>query len=1017
MDGDHEQFQAIRNHYSSERALYEDPYFPPNSVSIGKTDVQGPITWKRPGELVDHPKFVTEGYSQFDAMQGYLGNCWFVSSCASLTTQPELFERVIPRDNGEFDDEKYAGMFHFRFWQDGQWKEVIIDDRLPVDKSNKLIFMRSSATNEFWAALVEKAYAKLHGSYEALAGGTGIRGMTALTGGITAYYILKGRQPHDLFEILEKYLPLRALATMLKVVRLCNVKLVCVRNPWGHVEWKGNWSDHSQKWHEVPYEERKKLHAIKDNGEFWMSFYDFNIDHSEHQDFCTLRGDCQSAGVLYEDPYFPANYYSINNTGTPRYVEGPIRWLRPREIVDHPKFVTDGYSQFDVVQGYLGDCWFASSCASLTTQPELFERVVPRDNKDFDDHRYVGLFHFYFCDGNQWVEIKIDDRLPVDQYNRLIYMKSSVQNEFWAALVEKAYAKLHGSYEALHGGSGKRVLKVVRLYNVKLVCVRNPWGHVEWKGNWSDHSQKWHEVPYEERMQLLAIKDNGEFWMSFCDFVRYFDDVTICQQTRVSIGETDVQGPITWKRPGELVDHPKFGVEPDDLFEIVEKYLPQRTLATSGIDKNEDNRSQLESIGLFYCHAYSVLRVSRLDDVKLICLRNPWGHTEWKGDWSDESSLSPNNLPSNNLSSTEHRQYPVSLQTAALNHTEDQDFCTLRSDCQSAGVLYVDPYFPANYYSINKTGVSKYVKGPIRWKRPRAIVHQPKFVTDGYSQFDVVQGSVGNCWFVSSCASLTTQPELFERVVPRDNKDFDDHRYVGLVARLYNVKLVCVRNPWGRVEWKGDWSDRSQKWHEIPYVKRKKLHAIKDNGEFWMSFYDFNHSEYQDFCTLRGDCQSAGVLYEDPYFPANYYSINKTGVSRYVQGPIAWKRPREIVHQPKFVTDGYSQFDVVQGRLGDCWFVSSCASLTTQPELFERVVPRDNKDFDDHRYVGLFHFYFCVGNQWIEIKIDDRLPKWHEIPYEERKKLHAIKDNGEFWMSFYDFVRYFDDVTLCQQPW
>uniref|UniRef100_A0A9I3EGW0 Calpain catalytic domain-containing protein n=1 Tax=Anopheles dirus TaxID=7168 RepID=A0A9I3EGW0_9DIPT len=160
--------------------------------------------------------------------------------------------------------------------------------------------MKSSVQNEFWAALVEKAYAKLHGSYEALAGGTGIRGMTALTGGITAHYILKGNQPHDLFEILEKYLPLRALATcaihkndqykhvyesvglrvqhaysVLRVVRLCNVKLVCVRNPWGHVEWKGNWSDHSQKWHEVPYEERMQLLAIKDNGEFWMSFCDF----------------------------------------------------------------------------------------------------------------------------------------------------------------------------------------------------------------------------------------------------------------------------------------------------------------------------------------------------------------------------------------------------------------------------------------------------------------------------------------------------------------------------------------------------------------------------------------------------------------------------------------------------------------------------------------------------------------------------------------------------------------------
>jgi len=105
-------------------------------------------------------KMLVGGASRLDINQGMLGDCWLLAAIASLTQEEKLMDKVLRIGKyDEFGSPGYCGAFQFSIWQDGDWVDVIIDDRLPTYRK-KLVFMHSKDKNEFWCALLEKAYAK-----------------------------------------------------------------------------------------------------------------------------------------------------------------------------------------------------------------------------------------------------------------------------------------------------------------------------------------------------------------------------------------------------------------------------------------------------------------------------------------------------------------------------------------------------------------------------------------------------------------------------------------------------------------------------------------------------------------------------------------------------------------------------------------------------------------------------------------------------------------------------------------
>uniref|UniRef100_A0A8C2B8H9 Si:ch211-202f3.3 n=1 Tax=Cyprinus carpio TaxID=7962 RepID=A0A8C2B8H9_CYPCA len=259
MDQD---FNVLQDYCLKTKQRFVDEFFPPDPRSIVDhlTNTEGVLLFFFQVLCPNAAELIVETVSRFDYAQGRVGNCWFLASVGALTFQTKLLHKVIP--DGQSFSHNYTGLFHFRFWRFGNWYDVVIDDKLPTI-GRQLIFVKSKTFNEFWPALVEKAYAKVCGSYADMHAGRVSEALLDFTGGVHMHYELK-TAPTDLWEIMHRAYQSGVLMgcetpagvskvfinTIKNIKNVCHIyiplnifKLVRLFNPWGDSEWKGDWSD------------------------------------------------------------------------------------------------------------------------------------------------------------------------------------------------------------------------------------------------------------------------------------------------------------------------------------------------------------------------------------------------------------------------------------------------------------------------------------------------------------------------------------------------------------------------------------------------------------------------------------------------------------------------------------------------------------------------------------------------------------------------------------------------------
>ncbi|EPY32278.1 calpain-like cysteine peptidase [Strigomonas culicis] len=173
---------------------------------------------------------------------------------------------------------------------------------------------------------------------------------------------------------------------------------------------------------------------------------------------------CVQTGLKFVDFAFPPDQKSLQIGSLLKMKVLP--WERPCMFLsdanaEQVRLFRNGVHPANIDEGDLGDSWLTGAMACLAEFPDKIRDLFrhPENVEEGKKERANGIYRVTFNKNGWWMNVIVDDYLPVAGGRPKFGRSKGDPAELWVAILQKAYAKVFGGYGFIIAGDPLHALQ------------------------------------------------------------------------------------------------------------------------------------------------------------------------------------------------------------------------------------------------------------------------------------------------------------------------------------------------------------------------------------------------------------------------------------------------------------------------------------------------------------------------------------------------------------------------------